>query len=149
MTAMLWKTRDMVDGWAAEPPIHPPSPFTARERVMSTKCTGYGYTHGDTSLLVNSIHSGAYDKVSFFKVQVDEDFKKEPERRTEILKTLGFGYFAQSRRVQEAMVQLLCRFKRELTSTLKAEIAAKGIDTKKKALCCVCPENKDTKERAV
>ncbi len=78
--------------------------------------------------LVKTIHSGAYDKVSFFKVQVEEDFKKEPERRTEILKSLGFGYFAQSRRVQETMVQLLYQFKKGLTVELKAEILAKGTD---------------------
>jgi hypothetical protein len=41
---------DAGDGWAAEAAHPSPIPFTARERVMSTKCTRHEYTHGDISL---------------------------------------------------------------------------------------------------
>jgi len=61
-------------------------------------------------------------------VQIDQDFKPTPDRRTEILKQLGFtDYYKDARKKdQEALINLLYQFKANLTAELKTEIANKG-----------------------
>ena len=63
------------------------------------------------------------------KVQLDEDFKKDKVRRTEILRQLGFTEHLKNaqRQDQEALVSLLYMFKQNLPG-LRAEIEAKGTD---------------------
>jgi hypothetical protein len=62
------------------------------------------------------------------KVQVTEDFKNDKPRRDEILNQLGFTPFhkASQNGDQEALIQLLFQFKKNLTAGLKAEIVTKG-----------------------
>jgi hypothetical protein len=62
------------------------------------------------------------------KVQITEDFKSDKPRRDEILNQLGFTPFhkASQNGDQEALMQLLFQFKKNLTPTLKNEIVAKG-----------------------
>ena len=69
--------------------------------------------------------------VSFFKTQIDEDFKNDPAKRDEILKTLGFASHLREvqRDNQEALIQLLYAFKTNMTDTLKQEITAKGMNS--------------------
>ncbi|NOU46927.1 MAG: hypothetical protein HOO86_07690 [Bacteroidales bacterium] len=67
--------------------------------------------------------------LTFFKAQVDSDFKKELLRHDEILRTLGFtSYYKDvSKGNQESMVQLLYFFKTNMTDALKTEITGKGM----------------------
>lgn len=64
------------------------------------------------------------------KIQIEEDFKSDKPHRDQILKTLGYtDYHKQAQaKDQEALVQLLYRFKANLTDELKSEITAKGTD---------------------
>ena len=63
------------------------------------------------------------------KVQLDEDFKKDKTRRTEILKQLGFTDHLKNvqKQDQEALISLLYMFQKNLPG-LRAEIEAKGTD---------------------
>jgi len=64
------------------------------------------------------------------KVQITEDFKKAPARRDEMLKQLGFAdhYETARKASQEALIQLLFRFRENLTEPLRSEIEAAGTD---------------------
>lgn len=75
------------------------------------------------------IQRQAIKDLAIAKIQIDEDFKKDPTRRTEILKQLGFtGYLKDAQRKdQEAMISLLYMFKQNLPG-LRAEIEGKGTD---------------------
>ncbi len=77
---------------------------------------------------VVSIQAKAQKDLSEFKTQIDQDFKKVPTQKNEILNTLGFlaHYKKAQKNDQEALVQLLYQFKTNLTAALKAEIIAKG-----------------------
>ena len=62
-------------------------------------------------------------------MQIEQDFKATPDRKTEILTQLGFNsYFklATSSRDQEALIDLLFQYKTNLTPELKTEIVDKG-----------------------
>lgn len=76
------------------------------------------------------IQAPAKRDLSFFKTQIDEDFKKDPKRRDEILKNLGFASLLRDvqKGRQEALVQLLFTFKKNLPDSLKNEITSKGMD---------------------
>jgi len=76
-----------------------------------------------------SVQTTALEKLSFFKVQIEEDFKKVPVRKTEILNLLGFNDFyqdASKNKSQDAIINLLYQFKKNMDATLKTEITAKG-----------------------
>ena len=62
------------------------------------------------------------------KIQIIEDFKNEAAQKTEILNQLGFTTYHKEAQNgdQEALVQLLYKFKTNLTPALKAQIVAKG-----------------------
>ena len=70
----------------------------------------------------------AYADLAEVKVQIEEDFKDNPSQKNEILTTLGFTtYFvAAQNKDQESLINLLFRFKTNLTPVLSAEIVAKG-----------------------
>lgn len=63
-----------------------------------------------------------------FKVPVEEDFRKNPIQKTEILTQLGFTTYHKisQKGDQEGLVNLLFEFKKNLNPTLTAEIVAKG-----------------------
>jgi hypothetical protein len=69
--------------------------------------------------------------LSYFKVQIDEDFKKETTKRDEILKTLGFAKHIKGvqKGNQESLIQLLYTFKTNLTDALRQSITEKGLST--------------------
>ena len=62
------------------------------------------------------------------KIQIEQDFKNTPSRRSEILNQLGYtNHFKQAQKKdQEALINLLYQFKSNLTAELKEEIADKG-----------------------
>ncbi len=78
------------------------------------------------TLLVLSLQQNALPKLAEFKVQVKEDFKGTALQ--EILTTLGFTahHKAAQRKDQEALIELLFKFKTNMTPTLKTEITTKG-----------------------
>lgn len=82
---------------------------------------------GATQALL-AIQKQATKDLALCKVQVEEDFKTDKPRRTEILKQLGFTDFLKKVQSgdQEALIQLLYQFKKNLTKALKDEIVAKG-----------------------
>lgn len=76
-----------------------------------------------------AVQTTALEKLSFFKVQIEEDFKKTPVRKTEILNLLGFTTYyqdASKNKSQDALINLLYQFKKNMDATLKTEITGKG-----------------------
>ncbi|OFX43477.1 MAG: hypothetical protein A2046_11575 [Bacteroidetes bacterium GWA2_30_7] len=63
-----------------------------------------------------------------FKIQVEEDFKNDKKRREEILTQLGFSsYHKQAQQGnQEALVNLLFQFTKNMSAKLKTEITTAG-----------------------
>jgi hypothetical protein len=80
-----------------------------------------------TQILI-SIQKQALKDLAEIKVQITEDFKSDSIKQSEILTQLGYTtYHKQAQNGdQESLVQLLYKFKTNLTATLKAEIIAKG-----------------------
>lgn len=80
------------------------------------------------SIAIKGIHSAAINDLALVKVQINEDFKDNKVRRTEILNELGFtAYLKPARRNdQEALINLLYQFKSNLTPALRTEIVSKG-----------------------
>jgi hypothetical protein len=67
-------------------------------------------------------------QLAVFKTQVTVDFK-ESKRDKDILKNLGYGQYAKVQRGdQEALVELLTTFRKNMTPELKQEIADAGTD---------------------
>lgn len=78
---------------------------------------------------VQALQTNALGKLSEFNVQITQDFKKVATRKNEILNTLGFKDFYQDaykNKSQEALINLLFQFKKNMDATLKTEITAKG-----------------------
>jgi len=75
------------------------------------------------------IQKNATKDLALVKVQVEEDFKKDKPRQTEILKQLGFTAHLKDvqNKDQEALISLLYMFKTNLPG-LRAEMEAKGTD---------------------
>lgn len=78
-----------------------------------------------------AIQKTAIDKLGLFKVQIEQDFKKTPIRRDEILNVLGFTSYYQDaykNKSQDALIDLLYQFKKNMDAALKTEVTAKGTD---------------------
>ena len=82
----------------------------------------------DATQVVLGIQTQALVDLAEFKVQVEEDFKENSIQKTEILTNLGFtSYHKISQKGdQEALVNLLFQFKKNMTSDLNTSIVAKG-----------------------
>lgn len=80
---------------------------------------------------VIAIQEPAITELSEVKIQIEVDFSDDPIRKKEILIQLGYtAHFKEAqKRDQEGLINLLYQFKTNLTSTLKAEIVAKGTNT--------------------
>lgn len=78
---------------------------------------------------LSSIQVAAKRDLSFFKTQIDDDFKAEPATRDEILNTLGFSKYLRTvqKGNQEALIQLLYAFKMNMTDPLRNQITEKGL----------------------
>ena len=82
-----------------------------------------------TTALV-SLQFPAKRDISYFKTQIDDDFKKNAPRRDEILKSLGFTKYLRGVQSgnQESLIQFLYTFKTNITPALRDEITAKGLN---------------------
>lgn len=82
-----------------------------------------------TTALV-SLQFPARRDISYFKTQIDDDFKKNAPRRDEILKSLGFTKYLRGVQSgnQESLIQFLYTFKTNITPALRDEITAKGLN---------------------
>jgi hypothetical protein len=71
----------------------------------------------------------AMRNLSFFKTQIDDDFKSDSSVGTEILRILGFAKHLRSvqKGNQESLSQLLYAFKLNMTTELRTTITAKGL----------------------
>ncbi|MBK8806132.1 MAG: hypothetical protein IPO21_05620 [Bacteroidales bacterium] len=80
---------------------------------------------------LTSIQVPAKRDISFFKTQIDEDFKKETAKRDEILTTLGFAKHLRGvqKSNHESLIQLLYQFKTNMTETLRKDITDKGLNS--------------------
>ena len=80
------------------------------------------------TVALTAVQGSAQKDLSFLKAQLDDDFKKDPARRDEILKVLGFAKHLRDvqKNNQEALTQLLFTFKNNVTEQLTQEIVAKG-----------------------
>lgn len=76
-----------------------------------------------------AIQTPAKRDISFFKTQIDEDFKNEISKKNEMLKTLGFekNLRGVQKNNQESLIKLLYQFKTNMTDALRLEITAKGM----------------------
>lgn len=83
----------------------------------------------DATSGLSSIQVAAKRDLSFFITQIDDDFKAEPATRDEILNTLGFSKHLRNVQTgnQEALVQLLYAFKKNMTDTLRTQVTGKGL----------------------
>lgn len=77
------------------------------------------------TLAVNTLIGDARTQLSELKVQIEEDFKKTPARRDEILQSLGL-HTSVPRHNQSALIAVLFRINQYLTPELRAEIIAAG-----------------------
>ena len=79
---------------------------------------------------LKTIQAPARRDLSFFKTQIDDDFKDDPLFRDEILLTLGFQKLKKKvqKNNQEAITQLLFTFKTNMTDDLKAAISDRGMN---------------------
>ena len=82
-----------------------------------------------TTALV-SLQFPARRDISYFKTQIDDDFKKNAPRRDEILKSLGFTKYLRGVQSgnQESLIQFLYTFKTNINPALRDEITAKGLN---------------------
>lgn len=114
-------------GWTAD---YSSGLITRIDNIISTYL-GLDARHNQrqATAAVIALQVPAQRDLTFFKAQVDSDFKKEPLRHDEILRTLGFtSYYKDvSKGNQESMVQLLYFFKTNMTDALKTEITGKGM----------------------
>ena len=83
----------------------------------------------DATSGLSSIQVVAKRDLSFFKTQIDDDFKAQAATRDEILNTLGFSKHLRNvqKGNQEALVQLLYAFKKNMTDQLRDQITDKGL----------------------
>lgn len=88
---------------------------------------------------VSEIQAVALDDLVEVKIQIEEDFKSDKRLRDEILRTLGYADYhklAQGKD-QEALIQLLYRFRTNLTPELRSEITIKGTDDETLNRICI------------
>ncbi len=78
--------------------------------------------------VITEIQKQSLSDLSELKVQLNEDFRNDKARRDEILNNLGFTSFHKDakNKYQEALIQLLFQFKKNLTAGVKDEIVTKG-----------------------
>jgi len=82
----------------------------------------------DATQIVLGIQKNALRDLAEFKVQIMEDFKNNKTRRDEILNRLGFTQHLKSAqgKDQEALIELLLQFKKNMTAALQTEITTAG-----------------------
>jgi len=83
----------------------------------------------ESTQVVGGIQKNALRDLAEFKVQVMEDFKSNKKRRDEILTKLGFTAHLKDaqKNDQEALIELLIKFKKNMTTALQTEITNAGM----------------------
>jgi len=83
----------------------------------------------EATQIVLGIQKNALRDLAEFKVQIVEDFKTNKPRRDEILNQLGFTTHLKDaqQQDQEALVELLIKFKQNMTAPLQTEITNAGM----------------------
>lgn len=83
----------------------------------------------DATQVVLGIQKNALRDLAEFKVQIMEDFKSNKKRRDQILTVLGFTQHLKDaqKNDQEALIELLIKFKKNMTTQLQNEIVAAGM----------------------
>lgn len=105
---------------------------TVKERIDHAVQHHLGYDNAKelrkATQALASIQEDAVSKLSECKVQIKEDFKKNPSRREEILNQLGFNLYTNIAKHgdQQEVIGLLYQFKTNMSSDLKDEITALG-----------------------
>lgn len=82
----------------------------------------------DATALLNSIMAASVNDLSDFKVQIEQDFKASKPQLNEMLNNLGFTMHGNSlhQKNQSEVIELLFRFKTNMTPALQTTITAKG-----------------------
>jgi hypothetical protein len=85
----------------------------------------------EATQVVTDIQANALRDLAEFKVQLMEDFKTKKNRRDEILTRLDFTshHKEAQNKDQEALIQLLLSFKKNMTPALQTEITSAGTST--------------------
>ena len=83
----------------------------------------------EATQIVIGIQATALPALAEFKVQIVEDFKNNKPRRDEILNRLGFTQHLKDAQNndQEALVELLAKFKKNMNAPLQTEITTAGM----------------------
>jgi len=78
---------------------------------------------------LSGIQTNALRDLAEFKIQITEDFKSNRKRRDEILNKLGFTAHHKDaqNKDQEALIELLTKFKKNMTTALQTEITNAGM----------------------
>jgi hypothetical protein len=84
----------------------------------------------NASAALAEIQIPARRDVSFFKTQIEDDFKTNPQKRDELLKNLGFAKHLKNvqKGNQESLIQLLNAFRINMNESVRKEITAKGLN---------------------
>lgn len=80
------------------------------------------------TLAIQKIQKDAVKELAECKIQLQEDFKRDPVRRNEILTQLGYNLYTDIKQQgsQQEVVGLLYQFKTNMSEALKKEIVDKG-----------------------
>lgn len=83
----------------------------------------------EATQVVAGIQKNALSDLADFKVQLVEDFKSNKTRRDELLTRLGFTANLKDAQNndQQALIELLLKFKQNMTPAIQTEITSKGI----------------------
>lgn len=83
----------------------------------------------DATTVVTNLQTDALRDLAEFKIQIEEDFKGDKKRRDTILNILGFKqhHKAAQNKDQEALIELLAKFLKNMTSALETEITNAGM----------------------
>src|SRR3972149_7835869 len=78
---------------------------------------------------LSGIQTNALRDLAEFKIQITEDFKSNRKRRDEILNKLGFTAHHKDaqNKDQEALIELLTKFQKNMTTPLQTEITNAGM----------------------
>jgi hypothetical protein len=82
-----------------------------------------------STIAMLQIRQNALNDLSFFFTNLEEDYKDNKDLLRIRLATLGFEeHYTQAFMKQSPLIQLLFKFKLNMSATLKAEIESKGMD---------------------
>lgn len=83
----------------------------------------------EATKILYSIQKPALDYLTEFKIQIERDFNSDKQTRGEILNRLGFKHHYKDAKAknQEALIELLNKFRQNLSPDLEHQIIEKGM----------------------